>query len=282
MGFLHMLKQELNKTIWNIGFLFCILISAGLFFTNQAYIEPSGGKMYAVIEVMLHWNSEMVHTEHSFAAQCLLLNAVSGYLLMFIPILAAFPFIPNFCAERNSGMIRLVIGRTGKFRYYAGKFLSAMIGGGLAVLLGYLLYGVIIIGTFPDIKTYGDAVVNRSMYSWTNIAKCGAGILLYGACSAIPAFLMASFVKNRYLITCIPFMLVYLFSSGLTRMSYYGEETGSNLLMKLSFILRPDTVCYLDRLNADVKYALVINFIWVLVAFILFVSIMNRRWDTGE
>ena len=286
MKTIHTLSQEFKKTIFNLGFLTCVLITATLFFTTQLYIETSTGKVYSVLEVIFSLDKTIIKSEISFASINIFQLVINGYFLMFIPIIAAFPFIPNFCSERNSGLIRYTIGRTGKMRYYITKFISALLGGGLAVLVGYAVFGIIISIIFPPLSSYTIPNDLKSYYDVKDtvpiILKSLLGAFLYGAVSAIPAFLMASFVKNRYIITCVPFMIIYLYNTSLTKISYDAMENSNQGLSNLAYTLRPDTISSLAYFSDMVRNSLLINLAFVVICFLVFVLIMNRRWDLGE
>lgn len=286
MKTLHTLEVELTKTIVNLGFLISVLITLALQFTNQIYVDNLTGKTYSVIEVIMQLDKSIIKENTGLSAFRILQSGVAGYFIMFIPIIAAFPFIPNFCAERNSGLIRFTIQRTGKFRYYLTKFVSAALGGGLAVLFGYLLYGMIIAVIFPSIRTYDISGEELSKLTRIFIAKriglVSIGIFIYGAVSAIPAFLMAAFVKNRYIITCVPFLAVYLYSTSLTKLIYDGMEKQNQRLVDIGYTLKPEQVTTLHYGDSMARNSLLLNLILVITSFLAFVIIMNRRRDFGE
>ena len=107
---------------------------------------------------------------------------------MFIPILAAFPFIPVFCDERSGGNGRFVISREGKISYIISKYFAAIISGGFGVLLGYVLF--LLIAFFGFSK--GDE-------AWVVPAiKQMGGMFIYGGVMSLPALAIAGFVRNNY------------------------------------------------------------------------------------
>jgi len=63
----------------------------------------------------------------------------------------------SFCTERNSGLMRLTISRTGKARFYISKFLTSFICGGLAALFGAALYGTLVWIIFPSRSSHGSS-----------------------------------------------------------------------------------------------------------------------------
>jgi hypothetical protein len=286
MKTLHTLKIEIWKTVGNFGFLISILITFALLFTVEVYTDSLTGKAYNVMEAFLLLDEEIIKIEPVFASTQILKNTFSSYFIMFIPIIAAFPFIPNFCAERNGGLLRFAIQRTGKFRYYIAKFLSSILGGGLCVLFGYLLFSLVVTIAFPSIADYELSKEVADFYSESNtiihILLSTIGIFLYGCFSTVPAFVLASFVKNRYIITCVPFMITYLYSSSLTKLIYDGIETQNQRWVDIGTTLKPEAVSRLYLQDTMSRNSLLIYAAFAVACFFLFVLIMNRRCDFGE
>lgn len=286
MKTIHTIKIELNKTILNMGFLLAVLITTVLQFTNQIYIDGQTGKTYSTLQVLLNLEPHIIRENPSLSSIMIFSSGLAGYFIMFIPIIAAFPFIPNYCAERNSGLIRLTIQRTGKMRYYAVKFIASLLGGGFAVSLGFALFGIMTYVLFPSINHYGI-----SQNDISNMIPGGIGMrvilillgaFIYGAISTVPAFFMASFVKNRYIITCVPFVLVYLYSTSLTKFIFDATACHNEKLIALLNTLKPEQVITLFFKDSISQNSFFIDIGFIIVMFILFVLIMNRRRDLGE
>ena len=137
MKLINTLKCDLNKTLLNIGFIGAALLTAVLCFTAPTYHELTTDRSYSVFESFFSFKREFIESDMQFASINVFQNGLGGYITMFLPIIVAFPFMLSFCAERNSGLMRFTISRTGCLRYYLSKFLSVIIGGGLAAMLGY-------------------------------------------------------------------------------------------------------------------------------------------------
>jgi hypothetical protein len=286
MKIIHILKIELWKSIINWGFVFSVLITFCLLFTTQVYTDITDGKTYNVLESYLQLRQDVVYSTPEFASILILQKTLSSYFVMFIPIIAAFPFIPNFCAERNSGLIRFAILRTGKLQYYITKFLSAIFSGGFSVLLGYFLFFLVISATFPSITDYDLPKELLSLYKGSNsmvtIVLAITGVFLYGCVSTIPAFLLAAFVRNRYIITCVPFMIMYLYSSSLTKLIYDSVIKQNQKLINFYTMLKPESISCLYRQDNISRNSMLIFLCFGVACFLLFVSIMNRRRDYGD
>lgn len=282
------LKCDLNKTVLNPGFLGAVLVTAILCFTANVYTDTANDKSYSVFETLFALDRQLIRTDISFSSVTVFQKALSGYISMFIPIIVAFPFMVSFCAERNNGLMRFTITRTGKYRYYMSKFFASFLSGGLAVMLGVALFGVIVSGIFPNLSSYE---LSQEELEWilpsgafNAIIKIFLSAFLYGAVSTLPAFFLSSFCKNPYLITCIPFMLNYVWSTGISKAVTKGFENGDwEIYDKLS-PFAPDSVTiifYCTEFTDQVKKTLAFNGAYVLVMLIGFVIIMNCRTDKG-
>ena len=297
MKFLSTLRQDLKKTVGNYCFLICVLLAAGLCFTAIAYYNEEKGLSVTVLDAILYKSRAEMLKESSYSLSHIFSAASTGYLPMFLPMIAAFPFIPNFCSERNSGLIRMTIFRTGKYRYYFSKFLSAMLGGGLAVALGCGLYCAVSSFFFPLPESYpvnmelvemGLARIPTNSVCVTIALKTLLGGFCAGAVSTLLAFFFASFVRNRYLIVCLPFMITYMYGSVLDKIvyGYYDNFTEAGF-EKAQFLMAfyPSEVMsgwYTMHKNNYIAAIIIFNVALVVAALTAFIVIMNNRTDLGE
>lgn len=293
MKFFHTLRQDLNKTVLNIGFVGAALMTCILAFTASAYYDSNIDKSYTVMEAFLTFDKRFVSSDYTFASVNVFTKCLMGYISMFIPIIVAFPFMVSFCAERNNGLMRFTISRTGKMRYYLSKFFASFLGGGLAVLAGIILFGIIVRFMFPPLSSYSvDPELTRYMLSEKQmVLNTLISSFIYGAFATLPAFFLSSFCKNPYIITCLPFMLVYVWNTVITKLqmkmfenfqnydqSYYDKLTGFS----------PNSPQYManiffyDEMQPVTKYALWFNSIYLMVLLVGFILIMNLRTDKGS
>ena len=98
------LKQDLNKTLLNIGFIGAALLTAVLCFTAPTYHDLTTDRSYSVFESFFSFKREFIESDTQFASISVFQNGLGGYISMFLPIIVAFPFMVSFCAERNSGL----------------------------------------------------------------------------------------------------------------------------------------------------------------------------------
>ena len=155
---------DLIISLLNIGFLGAVLLTAVLCFTAPTYHDIATDRSYSVFESFFSFKREFIESDQQFASLNVFQNGLGGYITMFLPIIVAFPFMVSFCAERNSGLMRFTISRTGCLRYYLSKFFAVMIGGGLAAMLGYAIYGAVVYGFFPNLNSYQINEFMQEMY----------------------------------------------------------------------------------------------------------------------
>ena len=291
MKLLHTLKQDLNKTIINIGFAGAVLMTCILCFTASAYRDNTNDKSYSVFEAFFSFDRDFIETHDEFASIKLFQSGLSGYITMFIPIIVAFPFMVSFCAERNNGLMRFTISRSSKLRYYLSKFTASFLSGGLAVMLGLALFGVVVWIAFPSLDIYN---IDPEQLQWiipngafAAIAKNLLAAFIYGAFSTLPAFFLSSFCKNPYIITCLPFMLIYVWNTAINKIMMKAFESGDfEIYDKLSPFM-PDSprqipyITFSEITPAQTKM-LIFNGAYLLVLLAGFIVIMNLRTDKGN
>jgi hypothetical protein len=291
MKFIHALKQDLNKAVINSGFAAAALMTCGLCFTASAYHDISNDKDYSVFEAFFTFDRNFIETHYNFASILLFKSGLSGYISMFIPIIVAFPFMVSFCAERNNGLMRFTITRSGKRKYYLSKFFTAFLSGGLAVMLGMVLFGVIVWIAFPSLESYDlPAEQLEWMIPDGIVAEAAKNLLaafIYGAFSTLPAFFLSSFCKNPYIVTCLPFMLIYVWNTALNKYMSKGFESGDYEIYDKISPFMPDSprqLVYIDfsAMSTSQRNMLIFNGAYLLVLLIGFTVIMNLRTDKGN
>ena len=103
-------------------------------------------------------------------------------------------------------------------------------------------------------------------------------MFLYGFISTAPAVMLTSFVRNKYLVMCIPFFFKYAITQTCIKLSSDTEQSVN--MQKITNIIAPDSV--VNAFYYPEKYAILIyNLFLVILAFTLYTVIYNRRFDSG-
>jgi hypothetical protein len=193
----------------------------------------------------------------------------------------------SFCAERNNGLMRFTISRTGKLRYYLSKFISALISGGFAVMLGIAVYGIACAVLFQPLSEF-DVSADQLQYiiqdsTGKTVVKMLAVAFAYGAVSTLPAFFLSSFCKNPYIITCLPFMLNYVLTTMLNRI-IDANLFNDNFDFDRANAFYPSSVTnflYIQSFDRSAKWITAVNCSGAIVTLLGFIIVMNLRKDKG-
>ena len=73
---------------------------------------------------------------------------------MFAPMLLSMGYILLLSEERRNGQIRFHILRSGNWKYCISKVCSGALAGGIVFLIGYALFGLLLVMRFPSVRTF--------------------------------------------------------------------------------------------------------------------------------
>lgn len=257
---------ELRKTIFSYGFIICIVITCLLCFTSSVYTDSLTGKEYSVFEVIANKSRSLFSL---FTSSQLLHASVSPYLTLFIPVLSSLPFVTGFCAERLGGNMRFVITRSGKYKYCISKYISAVLSGGTAVMIGFILYSAVVCLVFS----------NENL-SAVELIKMYVGMCLYGMVSVLPAFFLSAFIRNKYMICCFPFIFMHFYYTTVSKLQdIFNAHYRWDIVMRMYFLYPSNIKEVLFNVNAEI---IIYHAVLAIATFVGFTVIMNRRLDYGQ
>jgi hypothetical protein len=221
MRFFNLLKTDLYRVVFHIDFVIAVLLFGALCFTAEGYAD--NGSSVSILELALFYKPDDISNRLFLSNYGLFLAGIGPYNLMFAPIIAAIPSIPNFCRERRNGYIRLLIHRCGVAQRCFSFYASALISGGSVVMAGYSLYGLFCLFLFPSMTA--DAVLTVPI--WSGILSQLAGAFVFGLVAVLLPTLLAGISKNTYFVLCAAFSLYYVYCNFLdslsNRLFYIGE-----------------------------------------------------------
>ena len=277
------LRCDIIKTMLSFGFLAAILVTFLLCFTETVYVNNSTMQSFSGFEALIKFDRSFMERNTSFCSLLVFEKALSGYSAMFLPILASFPFVFSQNAERNSGYIRFSIIRTKRLKYYSSKFISAVLCGSMCVMLGVIIFGVFSAFAFPSIECYPD--LNPEYYApdgiIPQIIKKLLSSLIYGGISAVPAFFLSAFCRNRYIILCVPFLIRFMYDTAIRKILMNSTE---ETIYKKIFPFECDAPSQIPYLEAGHKLisVILINVIFASLMLFGYIMIMELRIDKGD
>lgn len=295
MKTIHLVQVNLRKSIISWSFLACIMLAFTLFITCSLYYDYNANCDVSIIRAFLIKNRSDMLQDTQFCTYNVLLNSISGWMKMFIPMIVSFPFVLFQCTEQITGFKRFSGIRISKQKYYTGTFLSSMLTGGLVMIVGFTLFCICIAFMFPNINEY--ELTTKESYEWwiydahPLFESLGYSYLillrflevfLYGSVSAIPACFMMCFLKNKYLVISIPFFLKYLLLQHISRLraeAYADYEKINEQLLVFIKIVDPDSVSQVFSGDKEIWKNVLFYTIILLLSYIFYCIIMNRRQD---
>lgn len=298
MKTLRYCKVSLQKAFTSPGFYLCVLFTLILCFTAEGYIDYAENRTYSVFGAWLAFPRSEMLTNTGMSAYQMLSKATGGWLATFLPIVAAFPFLPLLCDESTSKNVRYSVHRGTKASFVAGRFLTAMISGGLAVLRGFALFAAAVYLMFPNVGAYAPELRETAEWwiagTYSLFPKFGYPYLmvmdfvemfLYGAFFAVPALLVSAFLKNKYFVLCIPFFFKYLVNyiyTGAKIKAYESYDMVDEGIFEMLSVTDPDALGNLFSYGETLWKNLLLHAVLLLFAYLLYQIAMNRRVEFGE
>ncbi len=255
--------EELKKAMGNRQFLMIILAVAALSLLVPV-VTPEGEMTNGFLLLAAAQEELEMYEFSSVAAQM-----QGGYFIMFIPLLTGLALLPVLCGDRETGMFRYLLVRSGKKKVLIGKLLTSLLCAGIAVMAGFLLAELILAIRIAPEAGKGQTVVSMAM-----------GAFAYGAVCGLWTYLAAALIRNRYLLACTPYILFWFVNRLSTQLNLGNQENGA-----LSFLIK--------LVNASYSLNLFLNWEWfwqtlaadallAVLAFGLWMAVWNRRTDCGE
>lgn len=298
MSILKNIRVDGRKIVMGYGFYISIFLTFILCLSSPIYKHEEKNETYSVIDVLNKFNKETMLEYPEMCADTVLMKGNRGWLSLFIPIISGFAFVPIICDEYNFKVVRNEIFRSTNFRFNTSKFVMACVSGGVAVMIGYALYICLISTLFPSFNLYQPELqmtISEEIYGsnpfFSDLNKISitflklGEIFLYGLFSSVFVVFLSSFVKNKYLVLCVPFFIQYgitQFCMKIRITEINNAEKMNEKLIYISNIILPESVADLSQYVFYIKYIIVYNIAKMILLYIAYMIINYRRVDYGE
>ncbi|MDE6761679.1 MAG: hypothetical protein K2J90_13550, partial [Lachnospiraceae bacterium] len=188
------IRADFAKILSGYGFYVCILFTSILCFATYIYEDEDNGNKYSVFRSFISFDREYMLNNTMFCSFDIIRRGTGSWLFLFIPIIAAFSFVPLVCDEYEARSVRFEVFRSTKLCYYGSRFITACLCGGFSIMLGFLLFMCVVHVLFPFIGDYNlelrseykdmlemiNINISGSAYVMTVVKKMGE-MFLYGA-----------------------------------------------------------------------------------------------------
>ena len=292
----RIIKTDFHKIVTGYGMYLCVLFTIILCFGTSIHIDMMNNDQYSVIRSLISFDREFMLSSYDFISINVALKGAGSWLSMFIPIISAFAYIPLVCDESESKSIRNAVFRSSKLKFYLSRFITAVLSGGFAVMIGYMAFCRMVFILFPGIGEY--PAETREFYIqylsdvYPSTADLGIGsalvikfaeIFVYGAIAAIPAILLTAVSKNKYVVLCIPFFIKYALTQTSVKLIAQAYSNGEGVGGKLTDISNVINLDYVLQIYEMKGYKLIAVYIIVAISTLaLYLFIQLRRFDSGE
>lgn len=183
----------------------CVLCVTALSFTAVCYANESG-KEYSFWDLFFERQISQTFLENDITFESLIANPISIFMAMFMPILVIFPFLNVFWNEKMTNNYLFRQARIGARKYIVGSMAEAVLSSGLLAVLGRFLYEGILFVIFTSM---GKMPILSQIVPL--LLRKGIRFFFYGCLVCIPVLFFTALLKNRYIILCMPFILIYLY-----------------------------------------------------------------------
>ena len=292
----RIIKTDFYKIVTGYGMYLCVLFTIILCFGTSIHIDMMNNDQYSVIRSLISFDREFMLSSYDFISINVALKGAGSWLSMFIPIISAFAYIPLVCDESESKSIRYAVFRSSKLKFYLSRFITAVLSGGFAVMIGYMVFCGMVFILFPGIGEF--PAETREFYIqylsdvYPSTADFGIGsallikfveIFVYGAIAAIPSILLTAVSKNKYVVLCIPFFIKYALTQTSIKLIAQAYSNGEGVGGKLTEISNMINLDYVLQIYEMKGYKLIAVYIIVAISTLaLYLFIQLRRFDSGE
>lgn len=223
-----MLQQELKK-LWYPPFILPAVISIVILCTLGECYENSDGGSGTVLDVITGRDALLLHSMDWFH---IWESGLNTWSYLFIPVLLSMSYIITLSEEGKSGNLRLILIRSGALRYGWVKVISGAVTGGGILVMGYGLYGILMLGIFPLRLTDASGVQMSAGGLVSCVVMRLLGIFLYGAMVNLFALFVSVFFRDPYMLLCLPVMMKYIYTQVLQRIETGAMEQENMLVLE--------------------------------------------------
>lgn len=263
---LFSISEELYKIFTNYAFLIVVfgtmlIIMSGTILTEfQTHTEYN---LFQLLSMQTSKKKELMEM-NDITFEQIFQSGTSGYLWMFAPVLASASFVVLICSAKKNNNIRFELYRLGKMEYIVGKCIASLICGGLVLSMGYVLFAIVIRIVLPSQGTLQFADYGKRILE----------MFFYGMTSASITYILSGFIRNKYLVLCLPFMMNYFWKTQLDRSKFMGN--------KIAHSIHPVNPTYVFTDGYEWKGILLFWTFVIVIGIILWRIALERRCDCGE
>lgn len=250
MNELFLRRVAINKIYW-----LSIMAAFLLLLCSIVHTDVMSGEKYTFLSLFYNEAAKEALQYGQISIKGILIGRDTSYLWMFCPIIVGIPCVLTQKVER------FVLFRISKNNYFFSKYISNLLLGGFIMLGAYLLFAFV--GTLVTEEIIWDLYLARKLLS----------VFCWGMINTIFGIVLSEFMRNKYLILCIPFVLNYFLCNFL----------GTIVPYDIWKYVSPDNyqILFLHEEQRMVSSTGIFAFL-ILACGVLIKVTMERRCDCGQ
>lgn len=285
------------KKLFRSPIFWCSVVAAAVIcMFSELYYDSQTNVTKTVFEMFTQYTKTAMLSNVELCSYSVFIKGFGTWVAMFVPVIVSLASISICIDERKSGVWRYVLHRAGTTRYGIGGCLFILLSGGIALSLGYALFGALAAIMFPPLSAYPSESAEffielnfsrgamSGIYRSGGLPLCAAAqlteVFFYGMVCSATAMLLSAVCENKYVIICTPFFLKYALDQLSTLLLVKAIEDPESIneeLMSFAQIIDPEaSKSFLN--DAEHQPAVVIvNAAYLLILSAVFCVIRIRR-----
>lgn len=279
MRTLRSLKMQLCRMFVSPIPAVCVLMIFALCCVTNVYSDPESGKGYSVATMLLSDDIAQFVADNQVVRENVVRSAMSSWLIMFAPVICMLPFVKSVSSEKSS-LKRFEMHRCGKGVFAVTRLLAGMLTSAVILCVGYGLLIALSFGLFPSAAEVDENIVRAALHGMSFAGfyfSRLAGAFIMGAVFALPAYIISIFNSNKYMMTCIPFMLLHFYNIFIGRLSKSISAEGKKRLQLFSF-----SGIFKAFESSEELYVVIAVIMLSIISAIIAVTVLHRRCDCCE
>lgn len=279
MRTLRSLKMQLYRMFVSPIPMVCVLMIFALCCVTNVYTNPESGKGYSVATMLLSGDIAQFVADNQVVRENIVRSAMSSWLIMFAPVICVLPFVKSVSSEKSS-LKRFEMHRCGKGVFAVTRLLAGMLTSAVILCVGYGLFIALSFGLFPSAAEVDENIVRAALHGMSFAGfyfSRLAGAFIMGAVCALPAYIISIFNSNKYMMTCIPFMLLHFYNIFIGRLSKSISAEGRKRLQIFSF-----SGIFKAFESSEELYVVIAVIMLAVISAIIAIAVLHRRCDCCE
>lgn len=257
----------------------CVLMILALCCVTNVYADPESGKGYSVATMLLSGDIAQFAADNQVVRENVVRSAMSSWLIMFAPVICVLPFVKSVSSEKSS-LKRFEMHRCGKGVFAVTRLLVGMLTSAAILCVGYGLFIALSFGLFPSAAEVDENIVRAALHGMSFAGfyfSRLAGAFIMGAVCTLPAYIISIFNSNKYMMTCIPFMLLHFYNIFIGRLSKSISAEGKKRLQLFSF-----SGIFKAFESSEELYVFIAVIMFAVISAIIATAVLHRRCDCCE